>query len=134
MGEDNDSAFIDVMTIGVPVTDQDRALEFYVGKLGFEKRLDVPLEQLGGRWIIVAPPDARTTIALVPAGDRIPAGIETGIRLTTSDAAALHTQLRNRDVTVGELLLWDGVPPMFTFRDQDGNGFEAVEQPTLEAV
>ncbi|MFD3812257.1 VOC family protein [Rhodococcus sp. NPDC058639] len=132
--EETGSAFIDVMTIGVPVTDQDRALAFYVDTLGFETRMDVPLEQLGGRWIIVAPPDARTTIALVPAGDGIPAGIETGIRLTTSDAAALHTQLQERDVVVGELLLWDGVPPMFTFRDQDGNGFEAVEQPALDAV
>lgn len=131
MSEETTCAFIDVMTIGVPVIDQDRALAFYVDTLGFEKRLDVPLEQFGGRWIIVAPPDARTTIALVPAGDDNPAGIETGIRLTTADAAALHTRLQSRDVTVGELLLWDGVPPMFTFRDQDGNGFEAVEQPTL---
>jgi len=32
-----------VRTVGVPVTDQDRALEFYVGTLGFAKRLDVPL-------------------------------------------------------------------------------------------
>ncbi|TQC42701.1 glyoxalase [Rhodococcus sp. WS4] len=118
---------IDVATIGVPVTDQDRAIAFYVHQLGFEKRLDVPLEQLGGRWIVVAPPGATTTIALIPASNAIPAGVETGIRLTTRDAAALHTELGARGVDVGELLLWDGVPPMFTFRDQDGNGFEAVE-------
>ena len=31
-----------VRTIGVPVTDQDRAVEFYIGKLGFEKRLEAP--------------------------------------------------------------------------------------------
>ena len=29
-------------TVAVPVTDQDRALEFYVGQLGFETRRDVP--------------------------------------------------------------------------------------------
>jgi Glyoxalase/Bleomycin resistance protein/Dioxygenase superfamily len=29
-----------VGTVFVPVTDQDRALEFYLGKLGFEKRGD----------------------------------------------------------------------------------------------
>ncbi len=33
---------IGVGTVGVPVTDQDRALEFYVDKLGFEKRRDIP--------------------------------------------------------------------------------------------
>ena len=31
----------DVRTVGVPVSDQDRAIDFYVGTLGFEKRLDV---------------------------------------------------------------------------------------------
>jgi hypothetical protein len=45
MNEQN--AITDVMTIGVPVTDQDRALEFYLDTLGFETRRDVPLEQFG---------------------------------------------------------------------------------------
>ncbi|MFY9928581.1 MAG: hypothetical protein WAK82_11310 [Streptosporangiaceae bacterium] len=34
-------------TVGVPVTDQGAALDFYVGTLGFEKRLDADLG--GGR-------------------------------------------------------------------------------------
>ena len=44
-----------VHTVGIPVTDQDRALDFYVGALGMDKRLDAPLPQLGARWIEVAP-------------------------------------------------------------------------------
>jgi lactoylglutathione lyase len=119
----------DIRTVGVPVTDQDRALAFYVENLGLEKRLDWPVEQFGGRWIEVAPPGAATTIALVPAQDGVPAGVETGIRLTTGDAAAVHTDLQARGVDVGELLRWPGVPPMFAVRDQDGNGLEIVEQP-----
>jgi catechol 2,3-dioxygenase-like lactoylglutathione lyase family enzyme len=31
-----------VGTVFVPVADQDRALEFYLGKLGFERRGDFP--------------------------------------------------------------------------------------------
>jgi lactoylglutathione lyase len=116
-----------VRTIGVPVTDQDRAVDFYVGTLGFDKRLDAPVEQLGGRWIEVAPPGSTTTIALVPAGQGGPAGVETGIRLTTADAASLHQDLAARGVDVGELLRWDGVPPMFAVHDPDGNGLEIVE-------
>jgi catechol 2,3-dioxygenase-like lactoylglutathione lyase family enzyme len=68
-----------VGTVGVPVTDQDRALQFYVGKLGFEKRRDIPFG--AGRWIEVAPPGSpttTTTIALVPAG--VPAGIRLATR------------------------------------------------------
>jgi len=32
-----------------------------------------------------------------------------------------------RGVDVDELLRWEGVPPMFAFRDPDGNGLEIVE-------
>jgi lactoylglutathione lyase len=116
-----------VRTIGVPVTDQDRAVEFYVGTLGLDKRLDVPSEQLGGRWIEVAPAGSATTIALVPAQPAATTGVETGIRLTTVDAASLHKELVARGVDVDELLRWEGVPPMFAFRDPDGNGLEIVE-------
>jgi lactoylglutathione lyase len=127
MNEQTRTPIADVRTIGVPVTDQDRALEFYLDKLGFEKRLDVPFEQFGGRWIEVAPPGAAITIALVPTHEGVPAGVETGIRFTTADAAAVHEDLQGRGVDVGELLRWPGAPAMFAVRDQDGNGLEVVE-------
>jgi lactoylglutathione lyase len=116
-----------VMNIGVPVTDQDRALEFYTHTLGFETRRDEPLPQFGGRWIEVAPAGASITLSLVPAREGVPAGIETGIRLAAKDAAAAHAALQGRGVDVGELLRWPGVPTMFAFHDEDGNGLEIVE-------
>ncbi len=125
MSEKSRTRITDVHTVGVPVTDQDRALEFYVGRLGFETRMDVPRPD-GGRWIEVAPPGATTTIALVVATDGNPAGVETGIRLATSDADADHADLRANGVEADDLLRWPGVPPMFAFRDQDGNGLEIV--------
>jgi lactoylglutathione lyase len=118
----------DIRTVGVPVSDQDRALAFYVNVLGFETRLDMPVEQFGGRWIEVAPPGAATSIALVPTREGVPTGVQTGVRLTTRDAAAVHEDLQTRGVEVGELLRWPGVPPMFAVRDQDGNSLEIVEQ------
>jgi len=116
-----------VMNIGIPVTDQARALEFYNQKLGFETRRDFPLQQFGARWIEVAPPGASIALSLVPARDGVPAGVETGIRLATEDAEATHADLEANGVAVGELLRWPGVPPMFGFRDADGNGLEIVE-------
>ncbi|MDQ1496315.1 MAG: hypothetical protein QOG69_2798 [Actinomycetota bacterium] len=118
----------EVGTVFVPVADQDRAVAFYVEKLGFEKRLDTPVEQFGGRWIEVEPPGAAITIALVPTREGVPTGVETGIRFTTENAAAVHTDLQTRGVDVGELLRWPGVPPMFAVHDQDGNGLEIVQQ------
>jgi catechol 2,3-dioxygenase-like lactoylglutathione lyase family enzyme len=115
-----------VGTVIVPVHDQDRALEFYVGKLGFEKRLDAPFGE--GRWIEVAPPGAATTIALVPSPAGDPAGME--VSFTTQDAQADHTELRARGVEAdAELIrMGDFVPPMFTFRDPDGNRFRMVQR------
>ena len=118
----------DVRTVGVAVADQDRALAFYLDTLGFATRLDVDLGG-GKRWIEVAPPGASTTIALVAAHDGVPAGVETGIRFTTPDAEAVHADLVARGVDTDDVLRWDGVPAMFAFRDQDGNGLEIVEQP-----
>jgi lactoylglutathione lyase len=128
MSTETKARITDVRTVGVPVTDQDQAIAFYVEKLGFEKRLDLAVEQFGGRWIEVAPPGAELTIALVPTHEGVPAGVETGIRLTTGDAAAVHGDLRARGVDVGELLRWPDAPPMFAIRDQDGNGLEIIEQ------
>ncbi len=116
-----------VRTVGVPVTDQDRALEFYLGKLGLEKRLDAPMGA-GKRWIEVAPPGGTTTVALVPAHEGVPAGVETGIRFVTADADAEYARLRASGVDADEVLRWPGVPPMFAFRDQDGNGLEIIEE------
>jgi catechol 2,3-dioxygenase-like lactoylglutathione lyase family enzyme len=116
-----------VRTVGVPVTDQDRALDFYVGVLGFEKRVDAPFGG-GLRWIEVAPPGGDTTVALAPAPDGHPVGVDTGVRLHTTDATADHAELLGRGVDVDpDVLRYPGVPPMFSFRDPDGNTLYLVE-------
>jgi lactoylglutathione lyase len=120
-------AVVAIPAVGIAVRDQDRALAFYTEILGLQKQLDVPLKEFGGRWITVAPAGATTSIALVPEGQGNPAGVETGVRLATSDAMAMHEHLRSHGVAVGEILNWDGVPPMFTFRDPDDNGLEIVQ-------
>lgn len=116
----------DVRTVGIPVVDQEQALAFYVETLGFEKRLDVPMGG-GARWIEVAPPEAATTIALIRAHAGLSAGVETGIRLTAPDADAIHANLLAHGVDADEVLRWPGTPPMFAFRDGDGNGLEVIE-------
>jgi catechol 2,3-dioxygenase-like lactoylglutathione lyase family enzyme len=127
MTEETRTRITQLRTIGVPVTDQDRALDFYAGTLGLEKRLDAPFGA-GRRWIEVAPADATTTIALVAPSENQPTGHDTGIRLATADAAAKHADLLARGVDADpEVLRWPGVPAMFAFRDPDGNTLEIVE-------
>jgi catechol 2,3-dioxygenase-like lactoylglutathione lyase family enzyme len=129
MTEETKTRITQLRTVGVPVTDQDRALDFYAGTLGLEKRLDAPFGD-GRRWIEVAPPGPGTTIALVAPSEKQPTGHDTGIRLVTADAAAKHADLLARGVdTDPEVLRWPGVPAMFAFRDPDGNTLEIVESP-----
>ena len=111
-----------VRTIGVPVSDQDAALAFFVDTLGFAPGMDAEL-QPGFRWIEVSPPGSPVSVALVAAGDTYPSGVDTGIRFATPDAAAEHEAMTAAGVDVDELLRWPGVPPMFDFRDPDGNTY-----------
>lgn len=117
----------DVRTIGVNVADQDAAIEFYVTNLGFEKRLDARISPTM-RWIEVAPRGASTSIALQATEAAADVGGDTGIRFTVPDAEAEHAAMLERGVNVGEMLRFDGVPPMYTFDDPDGNRFYVVEE------
>src|SRR2546430_2179965 len=98
----------------IPVSDQDREIEFYVEKLGFEKRADIAFGN-GYRWVEVAPPGADTTIALAPPPEGRPTGSrETGIGLFTDDIDALHAELKAAGVDVDSEVsrMGDPVPPL----------------------
>lgn len=118
-----------VATVMVPVADQDEAIEFYVEKLGFEKRTDVPFGD-GNRWVEVAPVGAATTVALVQPMEGQETGIESRVAFESTDIEADHAALRERGVDVdAEVMRMGGpVPPMFFFRDQDGNRLLIVER------
>jgi catechol 2,3-dioxygenase-like lactoylglutathione lyase family enzyme len=122
----NRTKISDVGGVAIPVADQERAVRFYVDRLGFEVRLDVPMGE-GGRWVQVAPRGGRVPVALVVAGDGAPVGVDTGITFATSDAAADHSTLVGSGVAVDELLHWPGVPAMFIVRDPDGNQLKIME-------
>jgi catechol 2,3-dioxygenase-like lactoylglutathione lyase family enzyme len=116
----------DVLCVAIPVSDQDEALDFYVGVLGCEKYAD---EQVGDgfRWVEVRPHGSGVGIALLASEADSPAGVDTGIRLAVPDARATHAALTAAGLQVGELLLWEGAPPMFVFSDIDGNRLYIVE-------
>jgi catechol 2,3-dioxygenase-like lactoylglutathione lyase family enzyme len=129
-----------IQLVMIPSTDQDRSVAFYEA-LGFEKRSDIPWGD-GYRWVEVYPPDSSTGIALVPPGPGDPTGVQTGIILNTNDIDATHAHLRSRgvdvdaevarvgapaEVRIGPVELAGPVPPMFWFRDPDGNTLLIVE-------
>jgi catechol 2,3-dioxygenase-like lactoylglutathione lyase family enzyme len=117
-----------IATVVVPVADQDRQIEFYVDKLGFEVRMDVPFGD-GYRWVEVGPADGETTVALAPPPQGASTGKrETGISLFTEDIDAYHAQLRDAGVDVDAEIsrMGDPVPPLFWLRDPEGNTLMVV--------
>ena len=115
----------------VTVADTDRAIDFYVGRLGFEKVVDVPMGP-DMRWVEVQLPGTETTIALAPPPPGQSAGgSQTGIIIDTSDVDADHAALKAEGVDVDAEVSRYGepVPPMFWFRDPDGNAL-CIVQPS----
>jgi hypothetical protein len=114
-----------VRTVAVPVTDQDKA-KALLERFGLVQAMDVEL-QPGFRWIEMRLPDGDVSIALVRAGDQLPAGIDTGIRLVTSDARAAQVVVQDAGLDADEVLDWETAPLMFSFCDADGNRFYVSE-------
>ncbi|HKU58244.1 MAG TPA: VOC family protein [Gaiellaceae bacterium] len=113
----------------VTVADTDRALDFYVGTLGFEKVVDEPMGP-GMRWVEVKPHGHETNIAIAPPPEgKSAGGAETGIILDTTDVDADHATLKAAGVDVDdEVSRYGGpVPPMFWVRDPDGNSLIVVQ-------
>lgn len=117
--------FTAVMTVAVPVSDQDRTRTL-LERLGFETRMDAELRP-GFRWVELALAGTATGVSLVRTGPDLPSGIDTGIRLATPDATAAHDLLGGLGLEVGELLDWPSVPLMFSFLDPDRNRFYVTE-------
>ena len=115
--------------VAITVSDTDRAIDFYVGTLGFEKVVDEPMGD-AGRWVEVSLRGTPTTIALAPPPDGVPAGgAQTGICLDTTDVDGDHARLKEAGADVDdEVSRYGGaVPPMFWLRDPDGNSLIVVE-------
>jgi catechol 2,3-dioxygenase-like lactoylglutathione lyase family enzyme len=113
-------------TVAVHVADVDEALKFYTGPLGLEVRTDVSYGE-GQRWTEVAPPGGATTIAVVVPLPGTEIGGDTGIRLGTEDADAVHAALVAAGAYADDVFQYPGTPKMFSFRDPFGNILYAVQ-------
>ncbi|RJT74399.1 glyoxalase [Arthrobacter cheniae] len=118
-----------VLSVSVPVADQDAALRFYTEVLGCEVRTDVEVWP-GARLVEVVPPGSNVSLVLLPPDSQIPVAI----RLGTPDAQQAHDIIRRAGVTLHnkDLIRMEGVPAMFSFTDPDGNGLVYLEDTNPE--
>lgn len=96
---------IEVVTI--PVSDIDRAIEFYAGRVGFELDIDFKVSE-EVRLVQLTPPGSACSIHLGTSGTvRMAPGSIDGVFLVVRDVRAAHAWLAGRGVEVGEVLVFD---------------------------
>jgi catechol 2,3-dioxygenase-like lactoylglutathione lyase family enzyme len=114
----------------VPVTDVDRAKEFYVKKLGFTLDVDAqPTETL--RVVQMTPPGSTCSVTIGPVilDPQAPRGPGASLQLVVSDLDAARAELLGRGVDVPEIQVLDprdGGRYVF-FADPDGNNWAIQE-------
>jgi catechol 2,3-dioxygenase-like lactoylglutathione lyase family enzyme len=115
----------------IPVTDVDRARQFYGDKLGFNIDVDRTMS------------DEFRVVQTTPSGSACSVsfgrGLNPGLQLVVSDAAAARQELADRGVEVSEVVHFeDGVQKpgpggewntFFFFQDPDGNDWTVQEKP-----
>ncbi|GGS26927.1 glyoxalase [Streptomyces humidus] len=116
----------------LPVSDIDRAKEFYSDKVGFHVDIDGEVME-GVRIVQLTPPGSGCSIALVD-GLQVPTGVPQpgtyhGMQLCVTDAQTAYEELTARGVEVSEprrLAPRDGGTFLY-FTDPDGNGWSIQE-------
>ena len=113
-------AITDLSIVSVPVSDQDRALAFYVGVLGLDVIDDSPMGPTM-RWLRVAPKLAQTSLTLVTWFPSMAPGSLKGLLFNTDSLDEDVERFRAAGVTVSEVHeeAWGRY---VTFDDPDGNG------------
>jgi catechol 2,3-dioxygenase-like lactoylglutathione lyase family enzyme len=109
-----------IQLLSVPVADQDRAKDFYVGTLGFDLVADTPLGP-AQCWVQVRPKGGQTSITLVTWFATMPPGSLKGLVIETDDLDGDTQALAARGLTTGDI---QTAPygRYVTFDDPDGNG------------
>ena len=117
-------------TVGIYVSDQDQALDFYTNKLGFEKLIDEPMgSDSGARWIEVAPAGAQTPLVLfTPPGQEDRIGTFSNVTFSCDDMNSTYQELKGRGVEFSENPSEQPWGIWAQFKDPDGNEFGLIER------
>src|SRR5437773_4964229 len=113
--------------IQVPVSDIDRAKEFYVVKVGFIADHDHQVsDEL--RFVQVTPPGSACSIALTSGAHQMAPGSLDGLQMVVDDAEASRSELAERGVEVSDVQVFPWGSFVF-FKDPDGNGWALRAMP-----
>ena len=111
-----------VKFVSIPVKDQNKALEFYTKKLGFQILTDQPFGNQ--RWIELRIPGADTGVVLfTPPGQEGRIGTFANISFACDDIQKTYEELRTRGVEFQQPPKKESWGTSAIFKDPDGNAF-----------
>lgn len=113
--------------IFVPVTDVDRALDFYVEKCGFTLDFNVRVSDTL-RFVQVTPPSSACSIAFGEGITDMTPGTQNSIQAVVTDVEAARAELVAAGVEASDVatLEWGSFT---TFADPDGNTWTLQQLP-----
>jgi len=128
-------------TIGgkvVMVSNQTAALDFYVNKLGLQKKVDMKFGEM--RWLEVAPVNSESSISLMEPSPKImpekvleaakkTIGTPTGLWFYTNDIQGTFAELKAKGVEISQPEKQDWGGTMSTIKDQDDNEYQLISSP-----
>lgn len=117
-----------VQVVSVPVSDPDRAKDFYVNVLGMELLQDMKMDE-SMRWVQVSPKGSDASITLVTWFPSMPAGSLKGLVLETHDMEATVAEIAARGFAIESEIDEQAWGRFVTFDDPDGNGIVLREPP-----
>jgi catechol 2,3-dioxygenase-like lactoylglutathione lyase family enzyme len=109
--------------VGIPVRNQDQALEFWTRKFGLQVATDQPMGN-GQRWIELKIPGAQTGFALfTPPGHEDRIGTFQGLSLEVDDVEKAYRELVAAGVEFAQPPRKEQWGTSAIFKDPDGNSF-----------
>ena|SRR5450755_4384170 len=112
-----------VKFVSIPVRDQNKALEFYTQKLGFEIMTDQPFDGKQ-RWIELRVPGGDTKVVLfTPSGQEDRIGTFSNVVFLSDDVEKTYQELSARGVEFPKTPTKEKWGTSAIFKDLDGNVF-----------
>lgn len=107
--------------VPVPVTDVDKAIDFYVNKVGFNLDHDHRVDE-NLRFVQLTPPGSACSIVIGDGITEMKPGFQQGLQMVVVNADTAHDELKARGVEVSEVqdMPWGR---FVYFKDPDGNSW-----------
>jgi predicted enzyme related to lactoylglutathione lyase len=113
--------------IGIPVSDVDRAKDFYTRQAGFVLDHDHEVSD-EIRFVQLTPPGSACSIVIGRGVTEAPPGSVKGVQMVVADISAARAELEGSGVEVSEIQDFPWGRFVF-FSDPDGNSWSVQELP-----